>query len=170
VRSKEQNRTKETSMRARSLAGALAELCPGATAALVALVAILVSTALLAACAPTPADPVPFKPVPADRIFKPDIVQPGEGLVAVDLRRERSGDVIVRFRDALVYVDGVHVADMMNGERLVFYASPGPHRIGVSTQFDPLVEFSFPVDSRYTNHAIVVFNSDHRVTLRRVPK
>ncbi|WP_133648648.1 hypothetical protein [Paraburkholderia flava] len=154
-------------MRARSVANAVAGRCSGATAALVAM---FVSTVLLAACAPTPADPVPFKPVPADRIFKPDIVQPGEGLVAVDLRRERSADVIVRFRDALVYVDGVHVADMMNGERLAVYLSPGPHRIGVSTQFDPLVEFSFPVDSRYTNHAIVVFNSDHRVTLRRVPK
>ncbi len=76
-----------------------------------------------------PAEPVPFKPVPAARIVKPGYTQPGDGLVAVDVRRERSRDLIVRFRDALVYVDGEQVTDLMNGEHVVFYLSPGVHRI-----------------------------------------
>jgi hypothetical protein len=41
--------------------------------------------------------------------------------------------VIVRFRDALVYIDGEQVTDLMNGEHVVFYLSPGVHRIAVST-------------------------------------
>ncbi|WP_238812814.1 hypothetical protein [Paraburkholderia sp. SG-MS1] len=53
------------------------------------------------------------------------------------MRRERSRDVIVRFRDALVYIDSERVTDLMNGEHVVFYLGPGLHRIGVSKQFDP---------------------------------
>jgi hypothetical protein len=88
----------------------------------------------------------------------------------VDVRRERSRDVIVRFRDALVYIDGEQVTDLMNGEHVVFYLSPGVHRIGVSTQFDPVVEMRFTVtaDTRYTNRASVTFGDDHRIALRRV--
>ncbi|WP_241991329.1 hypothetical protein [Paraburkholderia sp. RAU2J] len=69
--------------------------------------------------------------------------EPATGLVAVDVRRERSRDVIVRFCDALVYIDGERVTDLMNGEHMVFYPSPGVHRIGVSTQFDPVVDCAF---------------------------
>ncbi|CAE6862803.1 hypothetical protein R69658_07701 [Paraburkholderia aspalathi] len=96
--------------------------------------------------------------------------EPGTGLVAVDVRRERSRDVIVRFRDALVYIDGEQVTDLMNGEHVVFYLSPGVHRIGVSTQFDPVVEMRFTVtaDTRYTNRASVTFDDDHGIALRRV--
>jgi hypothetical protein len=128
------------------------------------------SLGLFAGCAATPAEPVPFKPVPAARIVQPGYTQPGTGLVAVDVRRERSRDVIVRFRDALVYIDGEQVTDLMNGEHVVFYLSPGVHRIGVSTQFDPVVELRFTVtaDTRYTNRASVTFNDDHRIALRRV--
>jgi hypothetical protein len=124
----------------------------------------------LAGCASTPAEPVPFKPVPLERIVKSGYTQPGPGLVAVDVRRERSRDVIVRFRDALVYVDGERVTDLMNGEHVVFYLPPGMHRIGVSTQFDPVIELNFMVtaDPRYTNRASVTFNDDHRIGLRRV--
>jgi hypothetical protein len=127
-------------------------------------------TLSLAGCASTPAEPVPFKPVPAERIVKQGYTQPGPGLVAVDLRRERSRDVIVRFRDALVYIDGERVTDLMNGEHVVFYLPPGPHRIGVSTQFDPVIELNFIVtaDPRYTNRASVTFNDDHRIGLQRV--
>lgn len=125
---------------------------------------------VLAGCAATPAEPVPFKPVPAERIVQPGYTQAGAGLVAVDVRRERSRDVIVRFRDALVYIDGVQVTDLMNGEHVVFYLSPGVHRIGVSTQFDPVIEMRFTVtdDSRYTNRASVTFGDDHRIALNRV--
>lgn len=124
----------------------------------------------LAGCAATPAEPVPFKPVAAERIVQPGYTEAGAGLVAVDVRRERSRDVIVRFRDALVYVDGVQVTDLMNGEHVVFYLSPGVHRIGVSTQFDPVVEMRFTVtaDPRYTNRASVTFGDDHRIALNRV--
>jgi hypothetical protein len=117
--------------------------------------------ALLAACASEPADPVAFKPVPATRILKPGYADPAAGLVAVDVRRERSRDLIVRFRDALVYVDGEQVTDLLNGEHVVFYLSPGSHRIGVSTQFDPVVEMHFIVtpDTRYSNRASVTFNA-----------
>ncbi|MFM0740644.1 hypothetical protein PQQ51_25665 [Paraburkholderia xenovorans] len=130
----------------------------------------LLATAALAGCAAAPAEPVPFREVPAARIVKPGYAQAAAGLVAVDVRRERSRDVIVRFRDALVYIDGEQVADLMNGEHVVFYLSPGVHRIGVSTQFDPVVEMRFTVtdDTRYTNRASVTFNDDHRIGLRRV--
>jgi hypothetical protein len=104
--------------------------------------------AWLAGCAATPAEPVPFKDVPAERIVKEGHTQPAPGLIAVDVRRERSGDVVIRFRDALVYVDGEQVTDLMNGEHVVFYLSPGMHRIAVSTQFDPVVEMQFMAAAR----------------------
>ena len=141
------------------------------SASLAACVALgLLGVFTLAGCASTPAEPVPFKPVPAERIVKPGYTQPGPGLVAVDVRRERSRDVIVRFRDALVYIDGERVTDLMNGEHVVFYLPPGTHRIGVSTQFDPIIELNFVVtaDPRYTNRASVTFNEDHRIGLQRV--
>lgn len=126
--------------------------------------------ASLAGCASTPAEPVPFREVPSARIVKPGYTQPAAGLVAVDVRRERSRDVIVRFRDALVYIDGEQVTDLMNGEHVVFDLSPGVHRIDVSTQFDPVVELQFTetTDTRYTNRASVTFGQDHRIALRRV--
>lgn len=136
----------------------------------VALLALAVAS--LAGCASTPAEPVAFKEVPPTRIVQPGYTQPGAGLIAVDVRRERSRDVIVRFRDALVYIDGEQVTDLMNGEHVVFYLSPGVHRIGVSTQFDPVVEMHFTVtaDTRYTNHASINFGDDHRIVLRRVAR
>ncbi|MFM0627460.1 hypothetical protein [Paraburkholderia xenovorans] len=48
------------------------------------------SLGVLAGCASTPAEPVPFKPVPAARIVQPGYTEPGTGLVAVDVRRERA--------------------------------------------------------------------------------
>lgn len=123
---------------------------------------------VLTGCAQTPPTPVPFKPVPADRIVVPGYTQPGEGLVAVDVRRERSSNVIVKLRDSQLYIDGQHVADVMNGEHFTFYLSPGVHRIGVTTQFDPVVELRFMVDPRYTNRASVSFDKDHRIAIRRV--
>ena len=131
---------------------------------------LAVVLACLAACASEPAEPVQFKPVPPERIVKAGYTQPGEGYVAVDVRRERSRDLIVRFRDALVYVDGEQVTDLLNGEHVVFYLSPGVHRIAVSTQFDPIVEIRFVVtaDTRYTNRASATFNADHRIELHRV--
>jgi hypothetical protein len=53
---------------------------------------------------------------------------------------------------------------------VVFYLSPGVHRIAVSTQFDPVIEMRFVVtaDTRYANHASVTFNADHRIELHRV--
>lgn len=140
-----------------------------------ALAGVVVSVALSAAavlsgCAESPAPAVPLRAVPADRFVKPGYTQPGEGLVAVSVRRERSPNLIVRFRDAPVYVDGERVADLMNGEYLVLYLKPGVHRIGVSTQFDPVVELPFVVDPRYTNRASVAFDADHRITIRRVAR
>ncbi|MFM0717901.1 hypothetical protein PQQ73_16340 [Paraburkholderia strydomiana] len=88
-----------------------------ALAALAAL--IMLACAALGGCASTPAEPVPFKQVPAERIVRPGYTEPLAGLVAVDVRRERSRDVIVRFRNALVYVDGERVTDLMNGEHVV---------------------------------------------------
>ena len=132
--------------------------------------ALAAAAAALGGCGATPAEPVPFKEVPAARIVKPDYTQPAAGTIAVDVRRERSADVVVRFRDALVYVDGERVTDLMNGEHVVFYLSPGVHRLAVSTQFDPVVELRFIVDARYTNRASVTFGGDHRIALRRVAK
>jgi hypothetical protein len=136
-----------------------------AGAALVGALAVLLP---LGGCAQTPEPPMPFKAVPVERILLPAYTQPGDGLVAVDVRRERTSNVIVRFRDAPVYVDGQRVTDLMNGEHVVFYLSPGIHRIGVSTQFDPLVEIRFVVDPRYTNRASVAFGHDHRILIQRV--
>jgi hypothetical protein len=129
-----------------------------------------VTCACLAACAPTPAEPVSFKPVPAGRIVRQGYTEAAPGLVAVDVRRERSRDLVVRFRDALVYVDGAQITDLMNGEHVVLYLSAGVHRIAVSTQFDPVVELPFTVttDPRYTNRASITFNADHRIELQRV--
>jgi hypothetical protein len=133
-------------------------------------IAALCVMVCLSACAATPAEPVPFKAVPAERIVKPGYTEPGNGRVAVDVRRERTDNVIVRFRDALVYIDGEQVADLMNGEHIVFYLSPGMHRLAVSTQFDPVRELQFLVtaDPRYTNRASVTFDPDRRIELRRV--
>jgi hypothetical protein len=142
--------------------------CKAASVAMIAFV--MLGVAALGGCASTPAEPVPFKPVPPARIVRPGYTQAAPGLVAVDVRRERSRDVIVRFRDAPVYIDGERVTDLMNGEHVVFYLSPGVHRIGVSTQFDPVVELKFIVtaDPRYTNRASITFNDDHRILLNRV--
>jgi hypothetical protein len=145
--------------------------------ALIRVLACVCSSALLiavtlcvAACGATPTEPVPFKAVPADRIVKPGYTEPASGKVAVDLRRERTDDVVVRFRDALVYVDGEQVADLMNGEHIVFYLTPGLHRLAVSTQFDPVRELQFIVtaDPRYTNRARITFDASHRIVLMRV--
>jgi hypothetical protein len=146
----------------RVLIRALACVCPSAL-----LVAV---TLCVAACGATPAEPVPFKAVPADRIVKPGYTEPASSKVAVDLRRERTDDVVVRFRDALVYVDGEQVADLMNGEHIVFYLTPGLHRLAVSTQFDPVRELQFIVtaDPRYTNRARITFDASHRIVLMRV--
>jgi hypothetical protein len=139
-----------------------------AVSALVCMVVCIVAG--LAACASTPAEPVPFKAVPAERMLQPGYTEPGGNRLAVDLRRERSDDVIVRFRSAQVYVDGERVADLMNGEHITFFLSPGTHRLAVSTQFDPVRELQFVVtaDPRYTNRASVTFDHDHRIVLRRV--
>ncbi|MDQ7977638.1 hypothetical protein QYH69_10345 [Paraburkholderia sp. SARCC-3016] len=133
-------------------------------------IALAAATVCVAACAATSAQPVPFKAVPANRIVKPGYTEPASGKVAVEIRRERTDDVIVRFRDALVYVDGERVTDLMNGERVVFYLTPGIHRLAVSTQFDPVRELQFIVtaDPRYTNRASVRFDADHRIVLTRV--
>jgi hypothetical protein len=130
----------------------------------------LVLVLTLAGCGETPTAPVPFKPVPAGRILLPAYTQPGEGLVAVDVRRERTTNVIVKFRDAPLYVDGQQVTDLMNGEYVVLYLPQGVHRIGVTTQFDPVVEIRFVVDPRYTNRASVSFDTDHRILIRRVAR
>ncbi|MFC0398461.1 DUF2846 domain-containing protein [Paraburkholderia rhizosphaerae] len=129
-----------------------------------------VATISVAACGATPAERVPFRAVPAERIVKAGYTEPGGGKIAVDVRRERTDNVVVRFRDVLVYVDGERVTDLMNGEYVVFFLSPGVHRLAVSTQFDPVRELQFLVtaDPRYTNRASVTFKPDHRVELRRV--
>jgi hypothetical protein len=151
--------------------------CKAALLELASVIALVVLAVLVGAgvggCASTPAEPVPFKPVPAERIVRQGYTEPAAGLLAVDVRRERSRDLIVRFRSAQVYIDGERVTDLMNGEHVVFYLSPGAHRIGVSTQFDPVIELNFLVtaDPRFmnaTNRASVTFNEDHRIQLRRV--
>jgi hypothetical protein len=134
----------------------------------VVIVLIVLIVPVLAGCGQTPVAPVPFKPVPAERLLLPGYTQPGEGLVAVDVRRERTANVIVKFRAAPLYVDGKQVTDLMNGEHVVLYLPQGVHRIGVTTQFDPVVEIRFAVDARYTNRASVFFDKDHRIQIRRV--
>jgi hypothetical protein len=128
----------------------------------------VVATFALGGCAEEQPQPMPFKPVPAERILKPGYTEPGEGLVAVDVRRERTRNVIVKFRDAPVYIDGEPVTDLMDGEHVTFYLKPGVHRIGVTTQFDPVIELRFLVDPRYTNRASVIFDKDHHIGIRRV--
>ncbi|QGZ54644.1 hypothetical protein [Paraburkholderia acidiphila] len=131
--------------------------------------AVAVATAFaLGGCAEEPSPPVPFKAVPAERILKPGYTEPGEGLVAVDVRRERTRNVIVKFRDAPVYLDGERVTDLMDGEHVTFYLKPGVHRIAVTTQFDPVIELRFLVDPRYTNRASVTFDKNDRIGIRRV--
>ncbi|CAD6538610.1 hypothetical protein LMG27952_03387 [Paraburkholderia hiiakae] len=133
----------------------------------IAAVAVVIAFAL-GGCAEEQAPPMPFKAVPAERILKPGYTQPGEGLVAVDVRRERTRNVIVKFRDAPVYIDGEPVTDLMDGEHVTFYLKPGVHRIGVTTQFDPVIELRFLVDPRYTNRASVTFDKNDRIGIRRV--
>lgn len=140
----------------------------GSAACAAALVAAAALALALGGCAEERAPPMPFKPVPTERIVKPGYTQPGEGLVAVDVRRERTSNVIVKFRDAPVYIDGEQVTDLMDGEHVTFYLKPGIHRIAVTTQFDPVVELRFLVDPRYTNRASVTFDKDHRIGIRRV--
>lgn len=140
----------------------------GARAGARSLAPAMVAVLMLAGCGQTPVTPMPFKPVPAERLLVPGYAQPGEGLVAVDVRRERTSNLIVKFRDAPVYVDGKRVTDLMNGEHVVLYLPPGEHRIGVTTQFDPVIEIRFVVDARYTNRASVYFDENHRVLIRRV--
>jgi len=138
-------------------------------ACIAAVAALTTVTVLgLGGCAEEPAPAPPFKAVPAERILRPGYTEAGEGLVAVDVRRERSRNVIVKFRDAPVYIDGEPVTDLMNGEHVTFYLKPGVHRIGVTTQFDPVVELHFLVDPRYTNRASVTFDKDDRIGIRRV--
>ncbi|MEX3945152.1 hypothetical protein AB4Y44_37665 [Paraburkholderia sp. BR10937] len=133
------------------------------------LAAVTVVAALaLVGCAEEQPQPMPFKPVPAERILKTGYTGPGEGLVAVDVRRERTRNVIVKFRDAPVYIDGEPVTDLMDGEHVTFYLTPGVHRIAVTTQFDPVIELRFLVDPRYTNRASVTFDKDDRIGIRRV--
>ncbi|WP_296654468.1 hypothetical protein [Paraburkholderia sp.] len=142
-----------------------------ALAVLIAFTTLTALTALtIGGCAETPAPPVPFRPVPAERIVLPGYTQPGEGRVAVDVRRERTNNLVVKFRDAPLYVDGERVADLMNGEHVVLYLRAGVHRIAVTTQFDPVVEIRFVVDPRYTNIANVSFDTDHRILIRRVAR
>ncbi len=157
-------------IKARGKARVAAAASKAGDASASAAVASIALAVALAGCAATPADKVPFKDVPAERIVRQGYTQPAAGKVAVDLRRERTDNVIVRFRDALVYVDGEQVADIMNGEHIVFWLTPGTHRIGVSTQFDPVVEINFIVtpDTRYSNRASVSFNDHHRIMLNRV--
>jgi hypothetical protein len=61
----------------------------------------------------------------------------------------------------------IRPGDLMNGEHVVFYLSRGVYRIGVSTQFDPVVELRFLVSAgpRYANS--VIFDDDHRILLHR---
>lgn len=141
---------------------------PGGSRAVAVATFAMIVALVLSGCAETPATPLPFKPVPAERLVLPGYTQPGEGLVAVDVRRERTSNLIVKFRDAPLYIDGQQVTDLMNGEHVVLYLPPGVHRIGVTTQFDPVVEVRFAVDPRYTNRASVSFDKDHRVMIRRV--
>ena len=143
---------------------------PRAAARAVVLGTLATAALALAGCADTPAPPHALRPVPAERIVEPALVQPAEGRVAVDVRRERSRNLIVGLRDAPLYVDGQHAADLMNGEHVVLYLAPGLHRIGVTTQFDPLVELRFVVDPRYTNRASVSFDDGHHIQIRRVAR
>ncbi|TAM05568.1 MAG: hypothetical protein EPN70_08180 [Paraburkholderia sp.] len=142
-----------------------------AAARAIALAMLVAFTALtVSGCAETAARPVPFRPVPAERIALPGYTQPGEGRFAVDVRRERTKDLVVKFRDAPLYVDGERVTDLMNGEHVALYLRAGVHRIGVTTQFDPVVEIRFVVDPRYTNIANVSFGTDHRILIRRIAR
>ena len=63
----------------------------------------------------------------------------------------------------------IRPGDLLNGEHVVFYLSRGVYRIGVSTQFDPVVELRFLVSAgpRYANRASVIFDDDHRILLHR---
>ena len=139
----------------------------GSRAAARAFPPAMLAVLMLAGCGQTPVAPMPFRPVPAERLLLPGYAQPGEGRIAVDVRRERTANVIVKFRDAPLYVDGKQVTDLMNGEHVVLYLPAGMHRIGVTTQFDPVVEIRFAVDERYTNRASVYFDEDHRIRIRR---
>jgi len=141
---------------------------PGRSRAVAVATFAMIAVLALASCAESPATPLPFKPVPTGRLLLPGYAQPGEGLVAVDVRRERTSNLIVEFRDAPLYIDGQRVTGLMNGEHVVLYLPPGVHRIGVTTQFDPVVEIRFVVDPRYTNRASVSFDQDHRIMIRRV--
>jgi hypothetical protein len=129
-----------------------------------------VAAAVIAACAQTPADPVPFKEVPAGRVVQASYLQPSADKVAVDVRRERTDNVIVQYRTVRLYIDGEFVTDIDNAEHVQLYLSQGVHRLGVSTQFDPIKEIRFTVDAHYTNRAHITFDRDHRVSIARVPQ
>ena len=148
--------------------GALGHAGAWRTAAVCVCVGLSVAS-VLSGCADTPAAPVPYKRVALDRIAVQAPAKPSAQTIAVDVRRERTSNVVVRFRNVVVYVDGARVSNLENGEDLVVYLPSGRHRLAVSTQFDPVVEIGFTVDARYTNIASVTFDRDHRVAIRRVP-
>jgi hypothetical protein len=122
----------------------------------------------LAACAATPAPPLPPRDVPSARILLPALAQSAEGKIRIDVRRERTDALQVRFRNVQLFVDGEHVADLQNGERVTLYVAPGDHLLGVQTQFDPLRTIHFLVAQRTANHASVSFDAHHDVLIRRV--
>lgn len=128
----------------------------------------LAAALALAGCGSAPAPPVPYRDLGADRILLPGAAAPASGLVQVEVRRERTSRLKVRFRNVRLVLDGQFVANIENGERAVFYVAPGPHVLGVETQFDPLRQIVFPVVEQWPNRASIAFDGDGRPTIRRL--
>jgi hypothetical protein len=133
-----------------------------------AVTASIAATVLLGACGSTPPEPVPYRDLGAERILLPGAAVPAPGRVQVDVRRERTDRLKVRFRNVRLMLDGQLVADIANGERAVFYVAPGPHLLGVETQYDTLRQIVFPVVEQWPNHASIAFDDDGRPTISRI--
>jgi hypothetical protein len=135
--------------------------CPALRASALALLLAL------GACADVPAPPLPPRDLPSARILDPQLAAPMAGAVPLEVRRERTGALSVKFRNVQLFVDGQHIADLQNGERVILYVPPGEHLLGVQTQFDPRRTIRFAVRARFANRAAISFNPQRDVLIQR---
>lgn len=83
---------------------------------------------ILSACATKPINTATAPSTPASRIYAAELLVPGDDKVALIVARDAgfpgSGCM------AAVYLDGVKVSAIDNGEKVTFYLSPGRHILG----------------------------------------
>jgi hypothetical protein len=87
---------------------------------------ILIAAISIGGCA-TSAKPIPTeqaKRVPADRILDQKFMSPDAGMVSVVIKRDVG---LVALCSVRFFVNGTAVADLMKGEKIELFLSPGDH-------------------------------------------